>query len=322
MSFQQIIGQDRPIQRLKKYLASGNFPGAYLFTGPTGVGKGLAALNFAKAINCSTPAADACDECASCVKIEKNIHPDVHIIDASENSESHDIKIEDVRLLQGEAALRPYEARKKVFIVNDAHNLTADAANAFLKTLEEPPKNSLIILCTSKPGLLFKTIVSRCQVISFFPLIRSELEAKLREGLGLDNNTIHFLSYFCEGRIGEALRLKDKDALADKNRVIDEFIFSSSSVKERASKPDRDYLRYCLRVLSGWLRDVYLIKSGAAAEGVINIDRKDDLSKFKDRYSYDDLGRKLKVVSESLNYAEQNINVKLLMANLKTILRG
>lgn len=140
MALKDILGQEKPIQRLKKYISTENFPGAYLFTGPEGIGKSLVALNFAKTVNCLEEKGDSCEKCISCLKMNKNNHPDLHIIDAVNNTESSEIKIEYIRHLQEEIYLKPYEARKKVFIIHDAHNLTVDASNAFLKTLEEPPK--------------------------------------------------------------------------------------------------------------------------------------------------------------------------------------
>jgi DNA polymerase-3 subunit delta' len=314
MSFKDIKGQNKPIEILKSYLASASLEGAYLFTGEEGIGKYLVAWNLAKAANCLNRNDDSCDTCSSCLKIDKNQHPDVHCI---ETVDSDAIKIEYVRQLKKEINLRPYEGKKKVFIINDAHLLTAEAANALLKTLEEPPQNSLLILISAKPALLLKTIISRCKTIRFFSLGRAELEELLKKEHGLDNNRSHFLAYFSEGRLGTALRLKDTDIVREKNRIIDELALSGKTGSEHLPSQDRETVRSCLNILATWFRDIYLIKTGAPHSDLINLDRKDALLESMSRYTWFELDESIKVVSEALLSLEQNINVKLLLSHVR-----
>lgn len=317
MSFQDIKGQDQPISILKNYLRDKSVSCSYLFIGPQGLGKFLAAKTLAKALNCSEADSDGCGQCASCLKIEKNQHPDVHIYAPEPDYQS--IKIEDIRQLQKEINLKAYEARKKVFIIDDAHNLTAEAANALLKTLEEPAGDSLIILVTSKPNLLFKTIVSRCKVIKFYPLKRSRLQEIISRDYSCDERLAHFLAYFCEGRIGTAISLKDADVLNAKNRIIDEIILSRSGPVYR-SGPDREELRKCLNVLATWFRDIYMLKIGMPQIELINFDRKNDLLKSAGLYSFAGLDDIIRFISDAFLYLEQNINPRLLLSNLKAAL--
>jgi len=314
MSFEDIKGQERAIRIIKGYLQSSTLGGAYLFIGEEGIGKHLAALTLAKAINCLNRQDDSCDSCSSCVKIEKRGHPDLHYI---ELIDSDNIKIESIRSIKKDISLKPYEAKFKVFIINDAHNLTAEAAGALLKILEEPPKNSLIILVSSKPALLFKTIISRCKIIRFHPLERAELKQVLKKDYSLDDNLAHFLAYFAEGRIGAALRLKDADILKEKNRIIDEFTISRRPNLEVSSTQDRDTVRSLLNILASWFRDMYLVKIGASHSELINLDRKMDLLRIINRYTMFNLDDMLKSISDSLLYLEQNVNIKLLLSNLK-----
>ncbi len=254
-----------------------------MFSGPEGTGKKLVARNFAKALNCLEGAADACDACLSCRKIENGRHPDIHIID---KGDSEEIKIEDIRLLQQEICLRPYEAKFKVFIINGAHNLNSESANAFLKTLEEPPKKSVIILVSDKPRLLFRTIVSRCQNVKFFALARDEFDQVLKNGYGLDQRALHFLRFFCEGRIGSALGWKDRDILSEKNRIIDFFSSASALSDENPFIQDRETFRQALVILVGWFRDLYLVKAGINKDQSINLDRSDILEKLAKSYTF------------------------------------
>jgi len=279
--------------------------------GEEGIGKKLTALTLAKALNCLQDNLDSCDRCLSCRKIDNGQHPDVHII---EGQATEAIKIEYIRQLQKEINLKAYEARKKVFIINDAHNFTAEAANAMLKVLEEPPENSLIILISSKPASLFKTILSRCKIIKFHPLKREELAGILKSGYQIDGAGAHFLAYFSEGRLGLALRLKDTEIFSKKNRIIDELIFAKGAVIDAKDRAD---LRNALNILATWFRDIYFVKIGMPQDELINLDRQEALLGSMHRFSLYELDDIMKSISDSLLYLEQNINTRLLLSNLK-----
>jgi DNA polymerase III subunit delta' len=313
MSFKDIKGHDKQIKVLQQMMRQNRLAGAYLFTGPEGIGKALTALAFAASLNCHEAAEDACGVCGSCLKIRKNQHPDLHIID---NGYNEDIKIEDIRRLQEDINLRPYEGRYKLFIINNCHNLNPVSANAFLKTLEEPPKHSIIIMVTDKPALLLNTIISRCQVLRFSALRRSELESLLKRDCQLEPLALHYLVHAAEGRVGCALKMKDNDFLNDKNRIIDALTSDSALRQDNPLIKDRDGLYTGLQILSGWFRDIYMIKTGITDPGLINIDRKAHLEKLAAEYTYGQLDEILDTIADSLLYLEQNINVKLLISNL------
>jgi len=177
MTFDDIIGQEKAIARLKGYIDARAVDSAYLFTGPAGIGKALTARAFAKAVNCLAEGRYGCDECGCCHKIDKGAHADIHIIESADNmsvsgnpqEEAIQIRITQIRKLQEDISYRPYEGRKKVFIINNAHQMNLESANAFLKTLEEPPQDSIIILITDRQALLLPTIISRCRIIKFYP---------------------------------------------------------------------------------------------------------------------------------------------------------
>jgi len=313
MTFKDIKGHDKQIKALQQMIQQNRLAGAYLFTGPEGIGKALTALAFAAGLNCQESNDDPCGVCGSCLKIQKNQHPDLHIID---NGYNEDIKIEDIRRLQEDINLRPYEGRYKVFIINNCHNLNPVSANAFLKTLEEPPKHSIIIMVTDKPALLLNTIISRCQVVRFSALRSAELENLLKKDLQIAPLALHYLVRSCEGRVGCALKLKDQDILNDKNRIIDALTAESALRQDNPLIKDRDSLYSGLQILSGWFRDIYMLKSGMAEQGLINIDRKERLEELAAGYTFGQLDEIMDTISDSLLYLEQNINVKLLISNL------
>lgn len=315
MSFSNIKGHTGQVGIIKAGLKQNKTMAGrgYLFSGPEGIGKRLAAETLIKALNCDQGAFDSCDKCPSCLKIDKRQHPDVHFLDDSQTGQ---IKIEDIRQLKHQITLRPYEAKYKVFILDNSHNLTAEAANALLKTLEEPTANSLIILISSKPELLFKTIVSRCRTLRFYPMQRRTLEQILKEDYGVSDALAHFLSFFCEGRLGTALTLKDKDILSDRDRIINGLVAGESTAG------DKQQMRDMLTILSVWFRDIYLVKSGVEYSELINIDRKDELSAAGKVYSYEALDKIFGFISDAMLWLEQNVNSKLISANLRHLLQS
>jgi DNA polymerase-3 subunit delta' len=312
MSFKNIQGHARSVGILQRYLEDSRLSGGYLFTGPEGTGKKLVALTLAKALNCSEGKADSCDACVSCGKIDRSDHPDVHLLASGDD----EIKIETIRQLQKELSFRPYEGKVKVFIIDNAHKLTADAANCLLKVLEEPPKQSLIILISDKPALLFRTIVSRCKTVKFSSMPRKSLEQALSASHGLDAGMSHFLAYFSEGRIGSALSLKDTGIVQKKNECIDKFILSDAGLSERGSKQERQELKRQLGIIATWFRDIYMLKIGMPHQELINLDRKDELLRSMGKFTFDEIDDILQSVSDAVLYLDQNINSKLVMQSI------
>ncbi len=200
MSFKDIKGEDSAIAFLKASLKNNRIYHAYIFCGPNGVGKRLTALNFAKALNCAasngasddacdpstgsgsnpehSQKVDACDNCGPCKKIDSLTHLDVSILRPAKEGGS--ISIDEIRALIKNISFKAIEGRKKICIIDGAESMKHEAANAILKTLEEPPADSVLILITENLKALFHTIVSRSQVVRFFPLGLKEIEEILK----------------------------------------------------------------------------------------------------------------------------------------------
>ncbi|MBP7216379.1 MAG: DNA polymerase III subunit delta' [Candidatus Omnitrophica bacterium] len=314
MAFSDIKGQTQAIAILREALKQSRIPGGYLFSGPEGIGKARVAKIFAQALLCKQASADACGVCPSCTRIANNQHPDVHYIT---NEEAEALKIEAMRSLQRAIHFRPYEAEKKVFIIDNAHCLTQEAENSILKILEEPPADSVIILISAQPQRIAKTIISRCQGIKFCALPRLALEKVLKHDFALSDTVAHFLAYFCEGRIGAALRYNDSDFMEYKNHVLDEMVFAKHSASNALLFKEKADIRQCLLVLISWFRDLYLLRAGITHAELIHRDRRDELLARMQQYSSFELDEILQTISDTAMYLEQNINSKLLLLQLK-----
>ena len=307
-----ILGHQRPLKIIDTYIQGGAFSGGFIFSGPEGIGKRMVAKIIAQKLNCTSNTNKPCGNCDSCKKIEKLAHPDLHII---ENDQAQ-IKMEDIRAILREANFRPYEGAMKVFIIDNAHKLNTESANSLLKTLEEPPKDSLIILVTHKPQSIIKTILSRCRIIRFTPLVRSELENVLTGNYLLDKLSAHFIAYYAEGRLGLALRLKDSVQLSEKNKIFDSFVVSQKPLDRAFMGQNKEQLRFSLNILASWFRDIYMLKAGLKDDEIIHLDRRNDLLKLLPRFSFKQLDEIIATISESTLYLEKNINSKLLLHNL------
>ena len=312
MRFSDVLGQARALGIIGAYLEKSRFSGAYIFSGPEGIGKRTVAKIIAKQLNCTGQVDTPCGSCSSCLKIQKEEHPDLHII---QNGQSQ-IKMEDIRGILRQASFRPYEGVIKVFIIDNAHKLNSEAANSLLKVLEEPPRDVLIILITHKPQNIIRTVLSRCKEIKFSPLIRTQLEAVLIKNYALDKTTAHFLAFYSEGRLGLALRLKDTPLLQEKNKVFDSFILSAKPLDHFMMNQSKEQLQVCLNILASWFRDIYLLKAGLSDKETIHLDRHSDLLKLIPRFSFKQLDDIMATLSESALYLERNINSKLLLHNL------
>ena len=276
MSFSSIIGHDRPVSILKRAIQNNAVAHAYLFSGEQGIGKRLTAYAFAAALNCQAAGpAGGCSVCSSCRKAASGTHPDIRIVMPESHDEqllatlsnkeaakaSDEIKIDQIRRAQESISLKPSEGQKKVLIVDSAETINDAAQNAFLKTLEEPPGDSLIILITSMPQSLLPTIRSRCQELKFQPLPRPVLAEVLQEKRGLDRGDAWFAAALSRGSLGRALEMDVEKEKTDREQFLalwdglggmrnDEILALADGVAK-----DREGFDRILDIGIEWLRD-------------------------------------------------------------------
>ena len=211
-SFESLIGQDNIVQTLKNSIIRGQLAHAYLFCGPRGVGKTSAARIFAKTINCAHPTADMepCGECESCVSFREGRSYCIHELDAASNN-----SVDDIKSLIDQVNIPPQVGRYSVYIVDEVHMLSQQAFNAFLKTLEEPPAHAIFILATTEKHKILPTILSRCQTYDFNRISIPDIVRNLRtiagkEGITIDDESLHVIALKADGAMRDALTIFDQ----------------------------------------------------------------------------------------------------------------
>ena len=277
--------------RLRQAWRAGRLPQAYCFAGPSGVGKRTTALALAQAVNCMAPgvggtaADDACGACVACRKIGGGLHPDV--VEVRPEGKMV-ITIDQVREVAGRAMLRPYEGRRPVWILDPADLMQEPAANALLKTLEEPAGASLFMLVTAAPSALLPTILSRCQVVRFDPLG----EAHLREILASHGRTppdAVAAAALAGGSAERALALDVAEARATRDRLVAQVwaaLDSPVAILERAEglARDRAGLEAALTILAGFTRDLAVAKMEGASAPLVSADRSPETARLAAGY--------------------------------------
>ncbi|MEW6572842.1 MAG: DNA polymerase III subunit delta' [Bacillota bacterium] len=214
--YDHIRGQHAPVAYLKAVCRSGKVSHAYLFTGPAGVGKQTIASAFAAALLCASPVAGvACGECRQCRLYYGLGHPDLHSLDPKEST----IKIDQIRQLVSAVGRKPYHHRH-VVIIDQAEKTTPEAQNAFLKTLEDPPGNTVFILISAHPDVLLPTVLSRCSEVRFGRLAPATVAAELAVRHNVAEQEAKVLAALSGGSIGHALELMRSDIAAVKERVL------------------------------------------------------------------------------------------------------
>jgi DNA polymerase-3 subunit delta' len=311
--FEPLIGNQRVKEILRRMLAARRVPGALLFAGIEGIGKKRFALELAKALNCRTPrGTEACDDCSSCQRIQNSRFPDHDTDDANKKkiiwSEHADvalvrpfnkiIRVPTMRDLEREANFRPYEGAARLFIIEDADKLNEESSNALLKTLEEPPPTTHLVLVTSRPDALLPTIRSRCQILRFEPLDAGVIEEHLSrtQTPTKKKNTVapdaKLRARASQGSIGRALSLDLESYLSQREMMLGVLVALTTEpdrarllrVSEELTDPKRkDEYEPRLDVLVTLIHDAWSLSLGAPRERVVNVDLIEQLTHIGSR---------------------------------------
>ncbi len=237
-TFLEVAGQEHIVKTLTNALKTNKIAHAYLFSGPRGTGKTTMARLFAKALNCLEGVGHQCNHCSNCNEIDEGIHPDVVEIDAASNN-----GIDQVRDLIEKVNYSPIEGRYKVYIIDEVHNMSDNAFNALLKTLEEPPEHVVFILATTEPYNILPTIISRCQRYDFSKVSDENIYRKLteileKEGVDYDDEAVKALVSLADGGLRDALSMLDQILAYSNKTLIEEDVYMLFGLASKEEKID------------------------------------------------------------------------------------
>lgn len=320
MPFADITGHEQPISLLQTTLCNGRLAHAYLFYGETSIGKLMTAVRLAQALNCEQPSQtvvqDGCGRCRSCLQIIARTHPDYFVIEPDSKTATPQIKIEQVREIEQQFVYRPLIGERKICLIDEADRLTIGAANALLKTLEEPPGHSLFILVTSRLNALPITIRSRCQALRFTTPARTQVEAALILKRELPPADARFLAVVADGRIGEALTMNVAEVRARQQEcltlVTPEGLRSSATIlsaAESLAKTDRG--EETLAWLTRWIRDLVIVMVDGNQDQILHLDQLADLRQYAQRTDLDALLTLLNDIERTEQQATRNLNIQM-----------
>lgn len=320
MPFSDITGHEQPISLLQASVRHGHLAHAYLFYGESRIGKLITAVRLSQALNCEhlaqTEAQDSCGRCRSCLQIAARTHPDYFVIEPDSKAATPQIKIEQVREIEQQFVYRPLIGERKICLIDDADRLTIGAANALLKTLEEPPGESLFLLVTSRLHALPITIRSRCQALRFTTPARTQIEAALILTRELPPADARFLAVFVDGRIGEALTANVADIRARQQECLalvqPESLMSSTTIlsaAESLAKADRG--EETLAWLTRWIRDLIIVVVKGDPDQILHVDQLADLQRYAQRADIDALLVLLNDIERTEQQATRHLNVQM-----------
>jgi len=315
MSFQHILGHETQISFLREVMAKGKSAHAYIFSGPDGIGKKTVAIGFAMSYLCPNPASpgEGCGICHTCQRIQRGSHPDLLMVNPTGNT----IKIQDIRETIVASSLRPLEGKGRVIIIDEADRLTEPAANALLKTLEEPHRRNVFVLITARPYRLPLTVVSRCQHLSFYPLSTVHLVRYLSEKAGCDPAQAEVIAHAAGGSVSRAIGLCKEEYLSFRAKLLD---VMEKATEQKALFPltllrlfaqnDLD-LEEKLDFLITFFRDILWIKETGTHQGVLNVDFLKIIKPWAERLSGPALVDNIRIVSQAKSALEENANKAL-----------
>jgi len=350
MFFNDIIGQQSAVDTFRQILESNRLSHAYIFAGPSGVGKFLFARTLAKILMCED--GKGCSRCRACMLVDKNSHPNLRIIEVEEGKQ--EIDIETVREIGRELRLMPFYRSYRVFIINEAERMNEEASNAFLKTLEEPVRNTVIILVTSNVTALLPTIFSRCQIIRFYPLEQEQMKEYLIKHLKINSSQASFLTHLCRGSIGDAVRLHSQNMLSHRDSLINGLtgkdrgnpplpvrepacraaaqarrtqtgagqagmtnrVINYAKSNARDNEGIRQEIVWQLKTIGFFLRDVLWLHYGLGEGKLLNRDKIAEVKKYQKAYDYKQVEKLIDKLLESERYLRYNANINLVVDNL------
>lgn len=317
-----VIGHEWAVELLDRSIRTNKVSHAYLFVGPSQIGKTTLAKVFAQALLCRGEEIP-CGACRACQLVQMDRHPDVHLI----APEKDRIKIEEIRDLQRAVALSPVEGAYRVCVISRFDVATLSAANCLLKTLEEPPDRVILLLTADRLESLLPTIISRCQVLSLRQVPTEQILSAL-QAQDVEDSQAPLLAHLARGRVGWAIDAsRDDQLLVRRHQLLEElrglvgggYVERFAWAERLSQEPDR--VPYVLDVLSAWWRDVLVLASGSDVQ-ITNVDHKVELRQWAARYSPGAAYQVLKSIRNTAWQLEHNANQRLALEVLALELPG
>lgn len=309
---------------LREAVAREKMPHAYLFVGIPGIGKTATALALCRALNCERPEdGEGCGHCPSCRKMAGGNFPDLVILEP----ESQVIKIEQVRALERIFSFKAVAGRYRVTVIRQAETMTEEAANAFLKTLEEPPPDNILVLTVTEPLDLLPTILSRCQRISFRPIPTALIEAWLLDQQGMEKDKAAVLARMAAGSPGKALDIGESDFLEKRqellyslNRIIhwlpQEVVEWALAYTGKEKKEKKEAAAsFLFGVWKTWYRDLLLTKATCSEEALVNMDFSRELKNACEDFTIDALVESFFILDQAERDLMRSRNLDILIEN-------
>ena len=321
MSFRTVLGHEKSIHWLKQAILQNRVVHSYLFWGNEGIGKKYVALQFAKALNCldnGWEKGDACDRCLSCKKIDQQIHPDVLLIEP----EGQTLKVDQVREMHKDLAYRPYEGRRRVVILSAADRMAPQMSNTLLKTLEEPPLHTILILIANHTRGMLPTILSRCQSIPFNPLPTSLVSRWLVEKKGVDQKEASLLALLSEGSLGKALEIKEEIDEIPRESLLKEWVgVKSLTLEEIDSLIDslpsqRPNLLLILEISKTIVRDLIVTKISKDSSELIHYDLSETYKVIASQWNVSSLFYRWEILQKTTTALQKNANTRLALETM------
>ena len=323
-TWDNIVGHEWAVDALRSALRYDRVGHAYLITGPAQIGKTTLVRTFAQALNCTAarPAERPCGVCRACTLIAAERHPDVRLVVGETSGRGKvTLKIDQIRELNQALNLTAAEARYKVAIIEQFDAANPSAANAFLKTLEEPPHNVVLLLTATDAETLLPTIPSRCRTIALRPVPAAVIQEALETRWMIDREQATLLAHLADGRMGWAIQsAEDGTALTEREEQLDLLTQTFGQTRvERFAVADKlaqkpEHLPALLRIWLSWWRDLVLVTVGLSDEdSLTNIDHKSELHSLAELLPAGSAVSSLQKTEDSIAYLQSNANTRLVM---------
>ena len=310
-----IIGQEQMIEHFKSAIEMDKVSHAYIIQGDYDSGKKLMASVFAKALQCEQKGTEPCNHCTSCLQADTGNQPDIIYVS---HEKPNSIGIHDVReQINGSIGIKPYSSDYKIYIVDEAEKMTAEAQNALLKTIEEPPAYAVIFLLTTNLGKLLPTILSRCVILNIQP-VKDELIKRHLLSLGVEERQAEFCTAFSMGNVGKAIRVATSEEFNEiKNDCVHMLKYAKDMQVYELIQAVKELTKYKLQIydyldfMLMWYRDVLLLKATGNANSLIYQEQYSSIRDRGNQSSYEGIQKIIEEIEKAKVRLRANVNFEL-----------